>query len=174
MEERHVRGDIMRTYFDYVKKKWGVAGLDESLKATGLDPKSFKPADWVSTDMSMRYFSWIIENKGEEHSEAMGNFAVKNLGFLKYMVRFVELRAMLRKAQKLFDHGFDYGNVEMEDNDSHIIIHFTDAFFDKRLCPTWIGTFRGMLELTRTAGKVSKVSCQGDGDETCSYRIDLE
>jgi hypothetical protein len=99
MSERKLKGDVMLGYFDFIRHQWGEDGLDDCIKATGIHPKMLKEEKFYPVVADERILKWISGTKGMDYLQKAGNHTVKNLGALAYLVRFVNIKYLLRKAK---------------------------------------------------------------------------
>ena len=127
---------------------------------------------WYPEKRSADILAWIREKKGIEYVEDCGRYTVKDLGILSYIVRFITIETMLKKAPDSFHDAFNYGQIELEIHDDHAIIKMKDTAIDENTCPAWVGVFKGMLEMTKTKGTVKEIQCELKGSECCIFRMD--
>jgi len=176
MDESVLRGSVIIGYLEYIRKTWGKHGLEELHLATGVDLGMFKPGKWYSPGYSESVLRWISEKGGgPEAVTRAGNYIIKHLGFLSYIMRFANITTLLNKAPASYEDGFRYGSITVNRIDDHsAMVIMKDTAVDDYACPAWLGAFRGMLELTKTTGTVREVKCQRKGAERCEFLVEWE
>lgn len=174
MSEDTLRGSVIIGYLNFVKKTWGVQGLNECIQATGADPAKVKEGGWYDFKSSNNILKWINDVKGPEYVVMAGNYLIKNLGMLAYVLRFVNIKTILKRAPEGYSDAFRYGRIRIDIKEKSAKAVMTDVAVDEFACPAWTGALRGMLELTKTKGTVKKTQCQRDGATHCEYEIEWE
>lgn len=174
MSERQVKGAVVVGYRKFVKKTWGQNGLDELLSAVDMDPVIHE-GKWYDDSYSRETLAWIAENKGEEYLERCGKYTIKDLGMLSYIVGFMKISSILKRGPESYSDAFNYGSFKVElENDKGIIKIDDGGVHDPYACQTWIGVFKGMLEVTKTQGTVKELQCWKDGSPYCEFLIEWE
>ena len=174
--EKRVKGSVIIGYFKFIKKTWGQDGLDGSVAAMGYGPDTMDESKWYNDKYSTSVLTWIAENKGEDYLERCGRHTVKDLGLMSYIVRFMDIKSILKRGPDSYREAFDYGSFKVsiiDDNKATIAIEGSAAN-DKYACRTWIGVFKGMLEMTNTKGKVVETQCELKGAPFCLYEMTWE
>lgn len=163
-------------YLKFIKKTWGLSGLEQCAKDLSLDYKAIKDGGWYSEKISGKVLAWIAKNKGPEYVENAGSHVIKNLGILSYVVRFAKITTLLRKSPKGYSEAFGYGRVEVDlhENKRQAIIRMIDTALDEYSCAAWLGAYRGMLEMTKTRGRVREIRCQRAGADFCEFLMEWE
>lgn len=175
MGEAELRGSVILGYMKFIKTKWGAQGLKEMSQATGLDPKNYKEGGWYPSEDSSKILQWIHDIKGPEFVPIAGNYLIKNLGILAYVLRFMNPKTILAKAPGSYRDAFKYGKMKVDFiGEKKAEVKMKNVAIDQYACPAWHGAFEGMLELTKTKGTVEKVQCQLDGAPYCLYIIQWE
>ena len=174
--EKKVKGSVIIGYFKFIKKTWGQEGLDDSISTLKFSPDRLDEGNWYNDRYSTSVLAWIAENKGEEYLERCGRHTVKDLGLMSYIVRFMDIKAILKRGPDSYDEAFNYGSFKVEiigENKATIAIEGSAAN-DKYACKTWIGVFKGMLEMTKTKGRVLETQCELKGAPYCLYEMTWE
>ena len=140
----------------FVKKTWGKVGVDECLRDTGVDIGKYKEGKWYPIEDSEKILLWIGDKKGGEMVERCGNYTVKDLGILSYIVRFANIKFLLEKASQSYADAFKYGKLVTDIQENQAIIKMKDNHPHKYSCQAWKGCFEGMLEMTKTKGTVEE------------------
>ena len=175
MGEEELRGSVILGYMKFIKAKWGIQGLNEMCQATYLDPKYFKEGGWYPSEESSKLLGWIHNAKGPEFVPLAGNYLIKHLGILAYVLRFMNPKTILTRAPNSYRDAFRYGKMRVDFiGERRAEVKMKDVAVDKYACPAWHGAFQGMLELTKAKGTVEKVQCQLDGAPYCMYIIQWE
>jgi len=161
----------------FVKGTWGQDGLDDMIST--IDRKELNGEMWEDTwyddDLSMNILAWIAENKGMDSLERCGKATVKDLGFLSFIVDYLDIRSILEKGSVNYSSAFNNGTFEVELGDNSAVIKMTGRGMKNEFaCPTWTGVFKGMLELTQTNGTVKEVHCEKEGSDHCEFLMEWE
>ena len=80
MGDPKLRGSVILGYLKFIKKTWGVSGLEQCTKDLGLDMSAIKDGGWYRETISGQVLAWISNNKGPEYVEKAGAHVIKNLG----------------------------------------------------------------------------------------------
>lgn len=171
-----LKGGVLKGYFKYINHKWGKTGLQEVEEATGIRQTDLKEEAFYPWEYSHSILTWISDNKGPEHLRRLGNFTVKNLGVLSYLVRFTNIKFFLRKAKENYEDTFDYGRVSvlMDEMGKRATVIFKDTNQIEESCQVWLGLFEGIMEMTKARGEVTKTKCQVKGEDYCEYVLKWE
>jgi len=171
--ERRVRGSILNSYMEFVRKKWGKEGYEQCMNDQGLD-EAFKNGHYYRDETRENILRWISREKGMEYTEECGKFIVSNLGILSWLVRFADAKTLAKKFPKNFSEVYSYGRVEaITDEENIIVIRLYDVNRIKESCHVWQGVCEGAMEMTNTISEVRKTGCAVDGDEYCEYSINI-
>ena len=174
MDEKRVRGSVISGYLLFVEKTWGKEGIANCKRDLKLENTKIKDGIHYSNDLLLDIIRWISKNKGIENVRKAGNFTVKNLGMLAYVVRFAKMDTMIMKAEEAYLESYDQGTVEMERGDHKAIAIMKDVSVIPENCEGWIGALEALLELTHSKGTVLKTKCQLKGNPHCEYEITWE
>ncbi len=174
MSERRLKGGVILGYLDFIKRQWGQAGVDECINAINIDISKLKPETFHPGAIDEGVLKWISRNKGEEFVKKAGNHTVKNLGSLAYLVRFVNIKHLLKKAKENYEDAFDYGEISVlcDEFGKRAVVIMKDSNIIEESCMAWEGALEGMMEVTRTKGTVKMTKCQMKGDIYDEFILD--
>jgi hypothetical protein len=172
MSDRKLKGGVLLGYFDFIKRQWGQDGLDDCLKAVKLDMHTLKSEAFYPQEMDQLVLKWISETKGMEYVKKTGNHTVKNLGSLAYLVKYVNIKHLLKRAKD--KETFNYGDVSIlcDDFSKRAVVIMKDSNLNEESCVAWEGAFEGMMEVTRTKGSVKRNKSQINGDQYDEFILD--
>ncbi len=174
MPENKIRGSILKGYAKYIKKMWGQTGLDQCSLAINFYLHTVVQGKWYDSDIDTRMLRWINDKHGMEYVVRAGNYTVKDLGILSYLLRFASIETLLKKAPQHYSQAFDYGEVEIHITGKSAEIIMKDIAVSEFACPAWLGGMKGMLELTKTKGTVKETQCQLKGAPYCVFTMEWE
>ncbi len=176
MSVRKLKGGVMLGYFDFIRHQWGDDGVDDCVKATGVNPKELKEESYYPREMSEAVLKWISGTKGMDYIKKVGNHTVKNLGPLAYLVRFVSMNSLLQKAKVNYEETFQFGEVSVLNDGfgKRATVIMKDCNITEESCIAWVGAFEGFMELTRSKGTVKQNKRQIDGADYDEYLLDWE
>ena len=117
-----VRGSLLKGYGKYIKKMWGQKGLDDCCRAINFDRNALVQGRWYDANLITRMFEWMDRTHGREYIERAGNYAVKDLGILSYLLSFSSFEALLKRAPEQYAEAFSYGEVEIRIQKGGILI----------------------------------------------------
>lgn len=169
LAERKVKGSVILGYLKYIKRTWGQLGLDECTDFIGLDYDHFEEKRWHDIEQLDKVIQWIGDNKGSKYIERAGNYTVKDLGILSYLVKFASIESLLKKAPKSYHDAYNYGDVEIDIGEKEAVIKMKDVIHGDYSCNGWLGAFKGMMEMTHTTGTVKEVQCQKESASHCEF-----
>ena len=155
----------------FVTKKWGRDGYRLCMSDIGLWGE-FRDGNYYQDEIRENILRWMAREKGEEYTRECGKFIASNLGILSWLVRFSDPKTIANKLPKNFSEIYSYGKIEaITDKDNLVIIRLHDVCRIKESCEVWFGVCEGVLELTKTPGKVEETKCAVNGDKYCEFRI---
>jgi hypothetical protein len=175
MTERKLKGGVLLGYMDFISRQWGREGLDECLRAVQMKREDLEPDRFYSLILDEKIMKWI-SSRGMEYVKKSGNHTVKNLGSLAYLVRFVNIKHLLKRAKDNYADTFNFGEVSIMSDEfsKRAIVIMKDCNFIAESSLAWEGAFEGMMEVTRTKGTVKMNKCQVKGDEYDEFLLDWE
>ncbi len=176
MSEQKIKGGVLKGYMKFIRYQWGADGLAECEGQTGMRLNEIQEEKFYSLEHNEAILKWVHNQKGMEYLTRMGNYTVKNLGVLSHVVRFANIKFLLRKAKENYKDTFNYGSCSVltDEKSKRATIIFKDTNIIYESCVVWQGALEGMLEITRTKGNVSQAKCQPHGDEYCEYVMKWE
>lgn len=175
MEEKLCRGSVVNGYLKYIKKKWGQDGLDEACKAAGIKPEEIKDGGWYPDNTNDGILTWMVENKGKEYIEISNRAMVQDLGMMSYIVRFMDVKSILKRLPNNYKELFNFGKIELELREKSATLKMYDMATSEYSCPAWRGVFKGACDMTKTKPtRIEEIKCQWKGDEHCHWEIEWE
>ncbi len=174
MAKREIRGHIINRYLAFIRNTWGKDGEELAIKESGLDGIKIDDSRFYDNEIMERVLKWISKNHGMDRVRQAGKFTVKNLGLFAYMVRFMNMKAMLSRAEDRFRELYRFGELDIEVHDNKAITRMRDVSGIEENCQGWIGVLEAMLELTKTRGTVTHTECQMKGAERCVYVVEWQ
>ncbi len=154
-----------------MKRFWDRDVAEEFLDITGIKTEKISEIEWYDISVLKGIHRHVADTKDEKYIKIIGNYTVKDLGVLSYLVRFSDIKSLLKKAPKSYAQAYDFGKVSIEWTDQGAILKMKDTSFDEYACLGWLGAFEGMLEITHTIGTVKEIECQKDGNPRCVFEI---
>ena len=171
-KEQKCRGSVPLGFINYISKTWGQEGLDQFINDTGMDPNNIKEGQWYDISSSGRVQEWIFKNKGEEQVIKAGTFTIKNQGLFSYVIRFANVKSILKRAPESYNEVFKCGIMEVDIHENHAIVTMKDVAVNDYSCIAWRGALIGVLELTKTKGTVKETQCQYKGEAShCEFLV---
>ena len=167
-----VKGAVVNGYLKFVKKKWGLAGVQEAARYAGITENP-KDGEWVPATTATKVLEWIRDNKGIKYGEDAGRYASTDLGVFTYIVAsFMSFEKFIKRAQETYKTLFNYGEfiIDLHPNDAVIVIK--NARNPEPSCVAWKGAIEGIMKITRTNGTVEPV--KPDDPEDCKYVLKWE
>ena len=158
----------------YIKKTWGMGGVEECCSALKIDLKVIKEGNWYDIQYSEMILQWIHDNKGPEFVTKAGAHTVKDLGFLAYMVRFANIKSIIKRAPESHKDAFKGGSLKVDIRDNGATITMQDTAVSEYSCLAWLGCFQGTLEMTNTKGTVRDTQCQLKDASNCIFEMEWE
>ncbi|MFO7619192.1 MAG: hypothetical protein R6W91_06000 [Thermoplasmata archaeon] len=176
MTQRQHKGAVILGYLDFIKRQWGQDGLDDCLGSIDMNMDEIKAEFLYDLEFAQPVLEWISAQKGMEYVRKSGNHTVKNLGALAYLVRFVNIKHLLKRAKDNYADTFNYGEVSVMSDDfsKKALVIMKNCNFYEESNAAWLGAFEGMLEVTRTKGRVKQNKCQLTGDDYDEFILEWE
>lgn len=173
--DRCVRGAVILGYLKFIKKTWGIQGVSDCLKATKIDPDRIKEGVWYPIDIDKQIMDWIVDTKGPDYLPKCGHFTIQDLGWLSFVVRFLDIKTIIKKMPASYKEAYNFGEIIIADLQKRsAVIQMKDCIVDENTCITWWGAMNGALEMTNTKGAVMEVQCQNQGAECCEFVVKWE
>jgi len=175
MTERKLKGGVLLGYLDFIRQQWGQTGLEQCLSEMGISLDGLRPERMYPLAQDERVMKWISA-KGPEYVRKSGNHTVKNLGSLAYLVRFVNIKHLLKRAKDNYGDTFNFGEVSVLSDEigKRAVVIMKDCNLIEESGMAWEGAFEGMLEITRTKGTVKRNKNQFKGDPYDEFILDWE
>jgi len=170
-EERAVRGQILKTYFKFIRKKWGESGHDECISSTNVNPADILDERWYPNEFSLKVQQWIYDSHGPDSCRKMGFTLSTEVGIIAYIAWMAGMKKVLDTAGKQFKANIKHGEVTTEYDGKTAILSLKGINFHKAQCHTTIGVCEGAYKLTKTKGTVEEIECEVEGGEACRYKL---
>ncbi len=171
MSEEKVRGDVIKGYIRYIKKTWGQAGVDSYETYADVDSKGLKDNQWYDNELLRKMHLWFAE-KDEKHVRLSSSYCVQNLGLLSYIVKFMNIKKLLKKVPKSYNDGFSYGSLTIDIEENRATARFKDVIIDEYTCDAWKGALEGALLASNTVGTVEPIREEGMGERDCFFLME--
>ncbi len=173
MTERKVRGDVLKGYIKYIKKTWGQAGVDSYETKAGILLDELDDKEWYDAEFLRKLHFWMAD-KGKKYVSLSSSYCVQNLGLLSYIVKFMNIKSLLKKVPKSYNDGFSYGTLSIDIQEKRAMARFKDVIIDKYTCDAWKGALEGALLATNTKGTVTFTNEEGMGDKDCFFLMEWD
>ncbi|MFW6304799.1 MAG: hypothetical protein ACOC1V_03370 [Candidatus Saliniplasma sp.] len=171
MADKKIRGDLIKGYFSSVKKFWGEKGLKKCEEYLGVEEKDLKGSVWYPLKYHKKMHEFL-SNRGEKYVIMAARHTTQNLGMLAYLVQFVSIKRLLKKAPKSYYDTFNFGDIEIDIGENSALVKLDDVMFAETSCLAWKGAFLGALDATNTKGTVEIIDHEDKGDEDCFIKIE--
>lgn len=172
MEEKKVKGSILKGFISFISRTWGKNGLEEFYEGTRLRKDSIKDKTWYSIEHLKYIHKWLAEEKGQTYLRRAGRFTVQDLGVLSYLVKFTSIETLLKKAPKSYRDAFSYGRVSIDIGEEEAIVKMKGVVVDEYTCIGWRGVFEGSLKATGTDGVVEHIDPPEKEENDCYFKIE--
>ena len=170
MDTRKLKGSVPNGYLNYVKRKWGVTGMEDAMKFADISTRP-KDGDWFPMEKSERILEWIALNRGMEQVKEAGRYAAMDLGVFKHLfASLMGLNALLKRSVSNYKLIFNFGDMSFKRTDDGFMIVIKDGRVTDYSCPAWEGAIGGLIQLTRSRGTVE--SSEGRVED-CTFVIKL-
>ena len=174
-KELKCRGSVPLGFINYISKTWGQEGLEQFIKDTGMNPKNIKEGQWYDISSSGIVQEWIFKNKGEDQVIKAGTYTIKNQGIFSYIIRFANIKSILKRAPDNYQEVFKCGTMKVDIHENHAIVTMKDVAVNDYSCIAWKGAWIGALEITKTKGTVNETQCQiKDGASHCEFLVEWD
>ena len=168
MDERKVKGSVPNGYLNFIKRKWGISGLEEAMKYARI---SERPEDgqWYSMSKTDVILEWIARKKGMEYVKEAGRYAAKDLGIFRYLfASIIGLKALLKRSASNYHTLFNFGDMVFERTEGGYMITIKGARITEYSCPAWEGAIKGLMEISGSKGDLEPVD---SSPEDCTFII---
>ncbi len=164
MEETKAKGSVVNGYLKFVKKKWGIQGMEEATKYSGIKKRP-KDGEWFSMVKTDKVLEWIARNKGVEYVREAGKYTAKDLGIFEYLIAsIVGIGRFLQKAEETYSTVFNFGDLRIKIEEKRAIVDMRGAKITEYSCTAWEGALLGIMEVTKSHGTVNPLKPDDPGD----------
>ncbi len=169
MTEEMSKGAVPNGYMKFIKRKWGVSGLEEAMKYAGIEKRP-KDSEWFPMRKSDMLLEWIYRNKGEKQVIEAGRFAAKDLGIFGYLFSSIlGLDRLLERSRETYPRMFNYGRMIYEKDGNRAIVIMKGVKLSEYTCLAWEGGIKGLMEITKSTANLRRIEVESDRD--CKYSI---
>ncbi len=166
-----IRGTILNGYINYIKRNWGQKGITDFEEYLGESVDQINESEWYNSDL-LKKAHLFIADKGPDHVRLAGQYEIQNLGLLSYLVKYFNVKTLLKKAPKNYKEGFSYGESEIEIGDKEAVVKLKNVMIDQHVCDAWQGVLEGALKATNTEGVVKPIFPEDRGEFDCFYKVE--
>ena len=172
--ERRTRGSVMNGYLKFIKKKWGVEGLAQCKRDTGIEDMEFRDGHYYHDEVIGNVLRWVHREKGREAIMDAGGFIMHNLGILSWLVRFTDVETLAKKFPKNYSEVYAFGKCSVDLSDpKRLKLILKDVGYYEEACLIWEGVIKEALTMTKTEGRVTHTKCQRLDAPHCEFIIDI-
>ena len=169
MDEKRAKGVVANGYMKFIKRKWGIEGLNQAMEYAGIK-RELRDGEWFSMTKTDKLLEWIGRKKGMEYVIEAGRYTAKDMGIFRYMfASIMGMERVLRRAQDAYGTIFNFGKIDIEMNGKKAKITFRDARLTEYSCMAWEGALQGLMEVTRSHGSVKPLEPQNPED--CAFEM---
>ncbi len=152
--DNELSGQIIISMINYVRKRWGERGVSDLEGDTGIKAGGIKEGMFYPLDHAGKVMAHVKDRYGPENIRKMGRFQVKDIGFKRYLARFVPPEKVLRLIRESYHKMTKVGTMGIKETKGGAEITMTDFIKNEDLVELWTGVYEGVLEMTRTKGSV--------------------
>ncbi len=166
MEGRMIKGAIFNGYLSFIKKKWGIQGVNDAMEHVGVKNEP-KDGEWVSLEKTYGLLEWIEKEHGKEYIVDAGKWMMKGMGGdFKFMFAAVMgFERVLNRVQKDISKLLFKGNgVEIHKDGKRATIRLKGFKMGENSCLAWKGALLGVMDVTKTNGTVEVMDSGNDTD----------
>ncbi len=146
-------------------------GLEECLEDIGQRMDDIEERKWYDIEVLKALHTWIGDEKGERYMRRGGNYTVRDLGVLSYLVKFTNVKRLLKKAPKSYQEAFNFGSVHIDVKEGGAVIKMKGVKVDEYACLAWRGVFEGTLDATDTDGLVEAFEDDTKEEDDCYFKM---
>jgi len=164
MDNRHCKGSTVNAKLKYIKKKWGLLGMEEAMKFAGLS-KAPKNGEWVPIRKEHLVMEWVVKNRGRKYIRDMGKHTSTNLGIFGLIFSFVSMEKLLERGRLNYKALFDFGDVVTENlGERKAKVTIKDYGTKDYMGDIWEGAIEGLMALAKVSGTVTRTDADGPAD----------
>lgn len=171
---RKVKGKVLISYANFVKKKWGQSGLKDCEKFIKLDLATIQEQRWYYNQYTDDMLAWMAKNYGMDTCRQAGLAITYQTGIVSFIAKVAGVKRVLERGAEEAHDAFNFGELKITMKENSAKIVFVDMTWNKEGCVAWQGVFEGLLEITKTKGTVKKIACHHDGAKNCIYEMKWE
>jgi len=164
MNNRHCKGSTINGKLKYIKKKWGLLGMEEAMKFAGFSAAP-RDGEWVPSRKDHLVMEWVIKNKGRKYIYDMGKYTAMNLGIFSFIFSFVGVEKLFERGKLNYKTLYDFGDVVIENlGERKAKVTFKDYGTEDYLGDIWEGSLEGLMALVKASGTVTRTDADGPAD----------
>ncbi len=161
-----IKGVLANGYLKFIKRKWGIEGMNNAMEYAGLKQQP-KDGEWVSLKKTYALLEWIEKEHGKDYIVEAGKGMMRGMGSdFKFMFAVVVgFERVLDKVQKEISKLLFKGKgVEIHKEGKSATIRLKGFKMGETSCLAWKGEPMGVMEVTKTKGKVEVLDSGNEED----------
>ncbi|NPA75148.1 MAG: DUF2378 family protein [Euryarchaeota archaeon] len=166
-----IRGAVVKGYLAFIKRKWGIQGLEDAKSEVGLTGE-ISEGNWYPIETACALVDWVGKHHGERYIVEMGREMPKNIGGeLKFVfAALIGFDRLLKRLQRDIPSMMFKGAevVVTRNGKKNVDIELKHVRVSDNSCLLWKGALEGMLAATRTKGSVKQLPTDED---SCKFNV---
>ncbi len=170
-----VRGSHLKNYHHWVMVNHGREAAEALFQRVRIDPDRIDPQGWYPLRTTIQVLEIIESLYGDGTYETVRHLFHEEVGnfssLRRLAARLLPLSLLIELSPGVYAREFNHGRFEVEVHGRRALIKNYDWINSPARCAGWLGTYEGMLDLTRHRGTVRKVACMLKDDPYCGYEL---
>ena len=171
MKGEYINGQVLLSFRDFMKKKYGQAGLVEmngklDFKILDIVDELEYPAGYAVACMD-----YIQTKYGAEELYQAGRFSLQNIGAKRYFTLFLPPNKLLDKLMESVPKVNNSVKLNVEYTENGAIVTLANRELKEIQCKYWHGMLQGIFDLTKTKGTIEVDTSRVAKDRKATYTM---
>ncbi len=145
-----VRGRLINSYLQFIKRRWGLRGVETCKKELGIFGK-IKSGHFYPISVQEDILGWVREKKGDNYVIYAGRYTISKITWLRDSI---DLNKLIHKMVDMYHELYDHGDIEYHADDEGIMLAINGICGCKTCQLLWTGFCQELLRKSNSSGKV--------------------
>ena len=153
-KDEFINGQILVSFRDYIKKKFGANGLSQMNDALSFDIMQVTDEKDYPSSHAVECMDYIQKRYGPDALYQMGRFSLQNIGAKRYFTLFMPPNKLLDKLVESVPKVNNTVKIHVDYKEKGAIVRLSNPDFKEVHCKYWHGMLQGVFDLTKTKGRI--------------------
>ncbi len=171
LRKKEIRGILLNGLLRFVKRKWGIQGLEECKKKNEIGGE-IQDGLFYPISVSFDILEWIYTKKGENKVIEAGRYLVNDMGYISWLIDPEGGEETLVQFEDVQNEMFNFNPISIIHNENKVRFEL-ESFYDTELFYLFTqGIIEGLLERIELEGEMAKRMCD-TSKESAQYLFEI-